>query len=78
MRPNNFASFAGHFNPAFKTIPEVSVNIIETTAKKTKPEDLKIKTGVGKVSDFNAHVFNEKLGYVEEGEYLFSFVAKTK
>ncbi|WP_049854865.1 RelA/SpoT domain-containing protein [Dickeya fangzhongdai] len=78
FRANEFASFAGHFNPAFETIPEVTVIPIETTAINTEISDLRIKTGVGKVSDFNAHVFNDKLGCVEKGEYLFSFVAKIK
>ncbi|WP_410678240.1 RelA/SpoT domain-containing protein [Citrobacter europaeus] len=76
LRPNDFASFAGHFNPAFKAIPEVTVTPIETTAENTSLSDLKIKTGVGKASDFNAHVFNDKLGFVDKGEYIFSFVAK--
>ncbi|AHY08192.1 RelA/SpoT domain-containing protein [Serratia plymuthica] len=76
IRSNDFASFAGHFTPALKTIPNVSVTPIETTAKNTEISDLRVNTGVGKTSDFNAHVFNDKLKYVEEGEYLFSFVAK--
>lgn len=76
IRPNDFASFTGHFTPAFKTIPNVRVTPIETTAKNTDISDLRVNTGVGKTSDFNAHIFNNKLRYVEEGEYLFSFVAK--
>lgn len=75
LRTNDFASFAGHFTPALEAIPNVSVTPIETTAKNTKISDLRVNTGVGNTRDFNAHVFNDKLKYIEEGEYLFSFVA---
>ncbi|WP_406841952.1 GTP pyrophosphokinase [Morganella morganii] len=75
IRTNDFASFAGHFTPALKTIPNVSVTPLETTAKNTTISDLRVNTGVGNTRDFNAHVFNDKLRYIEEGEYLFSFVA---
>ncbi|EKN3982462.1 TPA: RelA/SpoT domain-containing protein [Yersinia enterocolitica] len=75
IRSNDFASFAGHFTPALKTIPNVCVTPIETTAKNTEISDLRVNTGVGNTRDFNAHVFNDKLKYIEEGEYLFSFVA---
>ncbi|MBA8868989.1 RelA/SpoT domain-containing protein [Pantoea agglomerans] len=75
IRTNDFASFAGHFTPALDTIPNVSVIPIETTAKNTKISDLRVNTGVGNTRDFNVHVFNDKLKYIEEGEYLFSFVA---
>ncbi|HHS9280982.1 TPA: GTP pyrophosphokinase [Klebsiella michiganensis] len=75
LRTNDFASFAGHFTPALESIPNVSVTPIETTAKNTKISDLRVNTGVGNTRDFNAHVFNDKLKYIEEGEYLFSFVA---
>ncbi|MCJ8536200.1 GTP pyrophosphokinase [Enterobacter cloacae] len=78
LRANEFASFAGHFNPPFETIPEVTVTSIEVVAENTDKSDLRVNTGVGKGNDFNAHVFNDKLGYVEKGEYLFSFVAKIK
>ncbi|MEM5306105.1 GTP pyrophosphokinase [Enterobacter ludwigii] len=78
LRANEFASFAGHFNPPFEKIPEVTVTSIEVVAENTDKSDLRVNTGVGKGNDFNAHVFNDKLGYVEKGEYLFSFVAKIK
>ena len=78
LRTNEFASFAGHFTPPFETIPEVTVTSIEVIAENTDKSDLRVNTGVGKGNDFNVHVFNDKLGYVEKGEYLFSFVAKIK
>ncbi|WP_205418010.1 GTP pyrophosphokinase [Enterobacter cloacae] len=78
LRANEFASFAGHFNPPFEIKPDVIVTPIETTAANTDVSDLRVNTGVGKGNDFNAHVFNDKLGYVEKGEYLFSFVATVK
>lgn len=75
IRPNDFASFTGHFTPAFKKRPNVSVTPINTTAINTDISDLRVNTGVGNTSDFHAHVFNNKLNIIEVGEYLFSFVA---
>ncbi|EFM0289377.1 TPA: RelA/SpoT domain-containing protein [Escherichia coli] len=75
MRTNDFASFAGHFTPALKTIPNIIVTPIKTTAKNTNISDLRVNTGVGNTRNFNAHVFNDKLKYIEEGEYSFSFMA---
>ncbi|WP_431810104.1 hypothetical protein [Jejubacter sp. L23] len=70
------ASFAIHFNPALTDIPVVEVQPIKTSCKNTELNDLKIKTGGSKTSDFNIHVQNDKLGYIEKGEYIFSFSAR--
>ncbi|MGF7540220.1 hypothetical protein WOB53_18885 [Providencia rettgeri] len=76
MRNNKFASFTGHFDPPFSIIPNVEVELIKTTAENSIPSDIRINIGVGKAYDFNVHIFNKKLGYIEIGEYEFSFSAK--
>ncbi|CAI3113815.1 hypothetical protein MWMV18_MWMV18_02898 [Acinetobacter calcoaceticus] len=74
-RTNRFATFTGHFNPSFEQIPNVEVKVLETSSENTNISDLKVRTGVGQPHNFNVHLFNEKLGYVEEGIYKFSFNA---
>lgn len=74
-RTNKFATFTGHFNPKFDQIPEVDVKVLETDCLNTEISDLKVRIGVGQPHNFNVHLFNEKLGYVEEGIYKFSFKA---
>lgn len=76
MRSNDLASFAIHFDPKLTGIPIVDVKAISTNCEFTEPSDLKIKTGGGKSSDFNIHMQNEKIGYLERGEYVFEFSAK--
>ncbi|MCG6490226.1 hypothetical protein K6U37_14910 [Vibrio parahaemolyticus] len=75
LRKNKFASFAGQFKPPFEKIPEVVVKLIKTTVPETDDSNLEIKLGVGKVNDFNLHISNKMLGYVEPGEYEFSYEA---
>lgn len=74
-RTNNFATFTGHFNPKFEKIPHVEVTVLETNSLNTDISDLRVRTGVGQPHNFNVHLFNDKLGYVEEGIYKFGFKA---
>ncbi|EFB73679.1 RelA/SpoT domain protein [Providencia rustigianii DSM 4541] len=75
IRSNKFATFTGHFNPRFETIPIVEVITTETTCPNTDISDLTIKIGVGQPHNFNVHIFNKKLGRIEEGNYKFHFKA---
>lgn len=74
-RTNHFATFTGHFNPKFDQIPYVDVTVIETDSTNTDLAHLRVRTGVGQPHNFNVHLFNDKLGYVEEGIYKFTFKA---
>jgi len=77
LRTNIFATFTGHLNPKFDSIPHVEVVAIETDCKNTDVSDLEIKIGVGQPNNFNVHVFNRKLGHLEKGIYKFRFQART-
>lgn len=74
-RRNRFASFTGHFKPMFDCIPRVEVTAVEVSCANTEVSDLDVKIGVGQPHNFNVHIFNKKLHYIEEGTYKFHFKA---
>lgn len=76
IRENKFASFIVRLSAQFSDNPIIEVKPLTTTGKETKISDLNIKTGVGNYGNFNVHIFNAKLGYIEKGEYTFSFEVK--
>lgn len=78
IRTNKFVSFSGRFNPRFDSIPEVEVNIVSAEAPDTDISDLRVSVGVGVNTNFNVHLFNDKLGCVAIGKYKFSFKAYKK
>lgn len=75
LRRNTFVTVTGQFKPPFERKPEVTIKLIKTTASGANEHNLEIKLGVGKASDFNLHIFNRDLGYVELGLYEFSYEA---
>ncbi|MBP6468492.1 MAG: hypothetical protein KA277_10825 [Fusobacteriaceae bacterium] len=72
-RTNRFATFTGHFDPKFDCIPTVEVELIETKGIETDKSKLSVTTGVGQPHNFNVHLFNKDLGYIEVGKYKFKF-----
>ncbi|MEO3358556.1 RelA/SpoT domain-containing protein [Acinetobacter haemolyticus] len=74
-RTNKFATFTGHFDPVFDTIPDVEGEIVKVEGINTDLSELSFKIGVGKSTDFNVHLFNNKIGYVEVGKYTFKYKA---
>lgn len=81
IRTNNFATFTGQFDPCFEVEPnkiEIDGKVIDVEGINTDKSKLTFKIGVGKNTDFNVHLFNKSLGYVEVGKYTFRYKARVK
>ncbi|MBS7816713.1 GTP pyrophosphokinase [Wohlfahrtiimonas chitiniclastica] len=77
-RPHSFASFTGQLQPFFSIPPNVEVILTKVEANDTKINDIKIRVGVGKTSDFNVHIWNYNDKNIEAGTYHFSYKAINK
>lgn len=75
LRPNKHATFTGVFDPPFDSCPIVEIKIEKVEGIKTNIDNLIVNAGAAKENNFNAHLFNKELGYVEEGKYWFNFTA---